>query len=304
MRVPDHILKSVVFIGQDTFEDGREFFKPGGTGFLVGMRTKDKDLAGRFYYLVTARHSALELAGRPFGVRVNMKDGTFKVAMSGAGFRWWFHPTEEESVDVAVAPWGVEDGEDTVFIPDEMFLDKGRIEKFCIGVGDEVFVTGLFTKLHGREQNMPIVRTGTVAMMPGEVLPQAKIGDWVGEIEAYLVESRSISGLSGSPVFVRETLQQEAMVMWPSGGMGPTTAYLQGAFHLLGLMQGHWEIEPRDKNKYVFRAGKSDDSVNLGIAVVVPSKKILEVLNHPELVETRRLLEEAEIQKGGTTTPD
>jgi hypothetical protein len=35
--------------------------------------------------------------------------------------------------------------------------------------------------------------------------------------------------------------------------------------------------------------------INMGIAIVVPAKKILEVLNQPALVEKRRLAEQARI---------
>ena len=57
----------------------------------------------------------------------------------------------------------------------------------------------------GRDRNFPIVRTGHIAMMPDEKIPKVKIGDWEGNADAYLIESRSIGGWSGSPVFVRGT---------------------------------------------------------------------------------------------------
>jgi len=57
-------------------------------------------------------------------------------------------------------------------------------------------------------------------------------------------------------------------------------------------MHGHWEISQNRINdvsmeKDLFR------TVNIGIAIVIPAKKILEVLNHPELVEIRRKNDEA-----------
>jgi hypothetical protein len=78
-----------------------------------------------------------------------------------------------------------------------MFADTETIAHHDLGVGDEVFITGLFTKVTETTKNIPIVRTGTVAMMPGEEIPFGN-----NLIEAYLIESRSIGGLSGSPVFV------------------------------------------------------------------------------------------------------
>jgi hypothetical protein len=53
-------------------------------------------------------------------------------------------------------------------------------------------------------------------------------------------------------------------------------------FYLLGLMYGHWDR--------VVPVGVTGDdiqfeSVNMGIAIVVPAKKILEVINQPTLAE-------------------
>src|SRR5436309_3387462 len=95
-----------------------------------------------------------------------------------------------------------------------MFLTDKKIDDCFIGPGDEVFMTGLFTRLEGRSRNIPIVRMGKVAMMPGEeMLPDAKISGWRGGIEAYLVEARSAGGMSGSPAFVRQTISHEVSVV-------------------------------------------------------------------------------------------
>ena len=105
---------------------------------------------------------------------------------------------------------------------------------------------------------------GNIAMMPDELVPTK-----IGNIEAYLIEARSIGGLSGSPAFVRETSHI---------GLGPV--------YLFGLMHGHWDIPPESKNDIDYI--ESNKTVNLGIAIVVPAKKILEVLNQPRLLDMRR----------------
>ena len=116
-----------------------------------------------------------------------------------------YHPTERKYVDAAVTFFSPSYTHlsqlEVEHVPVGMFADEKVIKQRHIGVGDEVFITGLFTKVQETTKNIPIVRTGTVAMIPGEKIP---FGDNL--IEAYLVEARSIGGLSGSPVFVRETL--------------------------------------------------------------------------------------------------
>ena len=230
-----------VFLGRDDVQDGRQFFRFCGTGFLVAAHATNCP-SGFHQYLVTARHVAVKLAGRPFGVRVNTTDGFAKTVDVPSDARWWFHPTHAESVDVAVMPWPRTADEDTFPVPASAALTDETITDKQIGPGDAVFTFGLFSRLEGRSRNVPIVRTGNVAMMPTEMLPRAQIGDWVGEIEAYLVEARSIGGLSGSPVFVRETLWSPLVPVVSRKETTRSRLWAHGRFHFMGLMHGHWEV--------------------------------------------------------------
>ena len=65
-------------------------------------------------------------------------------------------------------------------------------------MGDEVFVVGLFRHRHGTQRNIPIVRVGNLAALTEE---KVATNDF-GLVDAYLIEARSIGGLSGSPVFL------------------------------------------------------------------------------------------------------
>ena len=108
---------------------------------------------------------------------------------------WWYHPTDKESVDVAAFGWDEPKGLDVVGVPSEMFLTDEIIQESNVGPGDEVFYPGLFSRHAGAEKNLPILRSGNIAMMPTEDLPDAKIGDYRGLIDAYLIEARSMGGL-------------------------------------------------------------------------------------------------------------
>lgn len=268
MRVPDEVRQCVVFIGLPVkLPDGQEGLRFKGTAFFVAVPSETiQDWV--YVYLVTAKHVASSLEGRKFLVRVNTKDGRSSL-VRGEGARWWYHPTDE-SVDVAVIPWLPPEEVEYKRIPTSMFLSDEIIRSKSIGTGDEVFITGLFAHLTGSARNLPIVRMGNIAMMPGEPIPTKEFGD----IEAYLIEARSIGGLSGSPAFVRETV--------PMG---------LGAFYLLGLTHGHWDIPLGSRND--IEDIDPGVAVNVGIAIVVPAKKILEVLNHPQLIDKRRAGDEA-----------
>lgn len=268
MRVPDEVRQCVVFVGlPQTLKDGQQILSFKGTAFFIAIPSES--IQGRSYiYLVTAGHVAMKLEGSPFLVRANTKDGG-STLIRGDAVRWWYHPSDK-SVDVAVIPWAPPEQVEYKQIPVALFLSDEIIRSKSIGTGDEVFITGLFVQHTGSRRNVPIVRMGNIAMMPSEPLATA-----LGDMEGYLIEARSIGGLSGSPAFVRETI--------PLG---------LGSFYLLGLMHGHWDIAPQKKNNAVLMDKDTFGSVNMGIAIVIPAKKILEVLNQPELVEMRRRGEE------------
>jgi hypothetical protein len=303
MRVPETILKSVVFLGhfaKGAKRGNEEQLILGGTAFVVSIPGLNPEILYR--YLVTARHSVLKLSGKDAAIRVNTDSGShLKVRIDD---KWWFHHTEEKSVDIAVRPFCVKDC-DIVSIPHTNFLTDEKISENYIGQGDEVSVTGLFTKSSGASRNMPIVRRGSLAMLPDENIPIV-MGDGNKEAEVYLIEVRSVGGLSGSPAFVRAPVGIPIKVHTKSGQFREAKTHLQGDYWLLGLTHGHWEILPDDKNKSVDNSilrKKNEETINLGIAIVVPAKKILEVLDHPELIEMRKK-ENQPSEEEGVTTPD
>jgi len=174
-----------------------------------------------------------------------------------------------------------------MFVKEESLGEKG------IGVGDEVFITGLFSKVIVTTRVLPIIRMGNVAMIPKEKIP-----DGNNLIEAYLIESRSIGGLSGSPVFVRETLKLQTTNIkpgadfskvsdrYPGESFGKLFDVVEmlgvGRYYLLGSAVGHWDLP----------TGVSNEAVNMGISLVTPAGKILEILLQPELKELMKEVEE------------
>ncbi len=267
MRIPDRLIKCVGFISR--FE---ETLRYGGTAFIVGVQM---DATHGYAHLVTAKHVAEVIEPAEAAIALNGKDGEPLFARTG-DIRWFYHPTEPDSVDVAVLPFGSKRFAeyDITWIPEAIFATDQRIAEFSIGLGDELVIIGLFTRFFGSTHLIPIVRTGNIAMMPRDKVPVAQFG----HIEAYLAEGRSIGGLSGSPVFVRNTVN---MPVADKTGKPATFSGL-GPLHLLGLMHGHWDLPAS------FSSIDKAEAVNMGISIVVPAKKILEVLYHPELVALRK----------------
>jgi hypothetical protein len=130
---------------------------------------------------------AEKLQGREYVARVNWKHGP-PALIRGTGSHWWVHPTNPGLVDAAVTYFGIPQEVfatlDVTFLPIAMFAQKEHLVDE-IGVGDSVFVTGLFTELQNTSRNLPIVRTGNIAMLTNE---EIAFGD--GSLDAYLIECR------------------------------------------------------------------------------------------------------------------
>src|SRR5258708_8023680 len=173
MRIPDELTKCVGFVSP--LMQNLQF---GGTAFVVSTLT---DATHGYAHLVTAKHVAEKISPGEAIIAMNGKDGAPLFLQSG-DVQWFYHPTEPNSVDVAVLPFASEryNEYDLTPIPEDKFATEKIIADYKIGLGDEVFVIGLFTKFFGSTHLIPIVRTGNIAMMPNDRVP---VKDF-GEIEA------------------------------------------------------------------------------------------------------------------------
>lgn len=280
MRVPDIVLRCcgyvVEYAESDTTGETADLW---ATGFFVSTRPKSHP-GGMFLSFVTAKHV---VESRPPFTRqaflVNSKAGGF-VAIQGLLDHWIFHPT----ADVAVMPVNIPREADVVAFSSEggSFLTPESIREHRLGIGDEVFMPGLFTFAPGNDRATPLLRYGNLAMLPdGPIQVDSSFA------EVYLIEARSIGGISGSPVFIRETL---TYITEDKDGKEVRLTGLGPIAYLLGLVHGHWDIKESEINRQSFIQDRQR-GVNLGIAVVVPAHKILETINHPELVAMRESAE-------------
>src|ERR1700721_1368759 len=183
MRIPDRLLKTVGFVSRyDADGEGGSYIKPGGTAFVVGVLMDEKNVLA---HLVTAKHVAKAIETSDGLIAMNGKDGVPLFLQTGSQ-KWFYHPTEEDSVDVAVMPFGSARFRDYDVepIPETVFVTDQTIAEFDIGLGDEVVIIGLFTKFYGQTEVIPLVRTGNIAMMPKDKLPVKGFAP----MEAYLAE--------------------------------------------------------------------------------------------------------------------
>jgi hypothetical protein len=167
------------------------------TGFFVCVPYSSPRLIHkRIAFFVTAAHVAKDLSDRPMSIVVNKLGGGL-TGIETFGENWLVHPTDR-SADVVAMPVTMNREAEVSCIAEQDLVSPDKFVSEEVGVGDEVFIIGLFTAVPGISRVMPIVRHGNVAM-----IPQEQIQTEMGYADVYLVEARSIGGLSGSPVFVR-----------------------------------------------------------------------------------------------------
>ncbi len=289
MIFPDAIRKCVVFIGY-RLSDGST--RLAGTGFLVA-RPADTSVSPEigstylsFAYLLTAKHIidfVKEKALSEVLVRLNYRDGKARW-ISTRLEDWQYHPTEANSVDVALLR---AQGLQTALIdhgvfPIAAFATPNRVISEQISIGEETVIVGLFAPHSGSAKNIPVLRIGNIAAMPEE-----KVSTTLGLIDAYLIEARSSGGLSGSPVFVNLGVMRDRLGVVEVEKFIGARKDTGGTIYLLGLIHGHFD----DKNQ----------NVNMGIGIVVPAAKILEVINQESILVAEKEISERHSSPSGPT---
>jgi len=300
--IPQLLLDCSIYLyaSKASAEDGENF---GGSGCLVSIESPpiydpNSFKYGRYtrisvyfpphIYAVTNKHVAL----RGFPV-VRLKTLDDKTDVLELDYHDWIpHP---EGDDLVVAPLDLPQHKYSYFpIGSELFVDQRAVTSQDIGAGDDTFMVGRFVNHAGQQRNTPSLRFGSIAMLPFEKVKLGKEANYHMQ-EAFLVETRSISGFSGSPVFVYRPSEIEAAI--PPGEDSFETRYkyittiseLVGHVNFLGIDCGHVPKYERVVNGALTPHPQGwKVAANTGMAIVIPAWRLLELLNTPELVMQRK----------------
>jgi hypothetical protein len=282
MYVDDRVRKCVVFLG--TKQEG--LFRPKATAFYVSLHEHGVG----FRYLVTAEHvvSNLQSGNHEIWVRANLRDGTTREDHLDSDAEWVMHPGNYgHRSDVALMSVDFASEEDFLTIllspPNGMAATKQVLDTYNVGVGHEIFITGLFRSHFGNHRNVPVVRVGNIAMMREEPVNTK----YCGPTDAYLIEARSVNGLSGSPVFLHIPVFHAQGFDAAGRPRNDFVPYIGDKMCLLGFMHGHFDVDILTQDVVVEDIEGGSRGVHTGIGVVIPVEKIIETLNLPELVEKR-----------------
>lgn len=286
-------LLACVFYLYESEDAARRGEKFGGAGFLVSVTNEE---GVEFRYAVSNQH----VIGKGFStIRFNTSAGDVEILETSPD-DWTPHPQGD---DVSVMPFGITSDHLSVStIPAASFVVEGQHYGpgwLAMGPGDDVFVVSRFITHDGKQRNQPAVRFGHIAMMPGEPIQT----QWGVKQSAFLVEVLSLSGASGSPVFVYRM---------PYGAvLGGTEMQQVQNPRLLGIDFSHisiWRDVKLDDRRTSYIDPASGEKLyveqNSGMMGVVPAWKLMECLESKELVALRDKIQEEIAEQSEHVTLD
>ena len=310
--VHDEIRNCIAFLG---WRNERGGFNVEGTAFFIAFVEEYFS----FRYLVTAGHvlwpSRWRVDSKPHAnidVRVSTKGGVPYIGATKID-DWFFH--QDKRMDICAtpiaspAPGSVNEDAVVTFLrlPEIALIDE-RLESPGIEVGDEIFMPGAFIGRVGERKNIPIVRTGNICAMPEEPIssgsPKAK---------AYLIETRSLGGASGSPIFVntepfsplRKPKKPPLSIQYPSGRANMSDAAYVMPYLLVGMILGGHSGQY--SSDFLSEADTDivpkDVDFNAGISVAMTAEDIVDFIINDSGLKKRRLSELIALQKDSGYRP-
>jgi hypothetical protein len=289
-RVADQIGDCSIYLYAST-EAATGGAHTGGCGFLVSVPSQINKAYGQLY-AVTNKHV---LDGGFHVLRLTKKGGGIDTIVTQRQ-DWTPHP---RGYDVEVMPIDIPDETFQYWsIEAERFITSEIIKTYRLGLGDDAFLVGRLITHAGIQKNAPITRFGNISLMADPTEPIRCKGY---DQEGFLVECRSLSGFSGSPVFVqtdqyyrgedaeRVAEHRQSKSTSSDSGVQIKMVSISGQFGpwLLGIDWGHIPLW-----RPVFEEDKETETgfqveANTGVACVLPAWHILETLNDEELVKNR-----------------
>jgi hypothetical protein len=283
-RVDPNLARSVFYLFR---RDPRtnEVTGPHGTGVIVG-RESDRFPGEHHCYGVTNWHVACQLGASI--IRINGRDAVRTFEFDPMD--WHFLRNGDDLAAVHM-PDGADVAGLIAMVPEQIFANQAVIADFEIGPGDDTFMCGLFLNHYGNgEKIRPSFRFGNISMLADDDAPLEVA---TGACRpCHLVDTRSRTGYSGSPVFVYRTASLTSLpIGWERDlSQGGTVLISHRKDHLLGLLGIHcgqfWDTlkvravkkaEPEAVGETIKEGDKL--RVESSMTTVVPAWRISELLD-------------------------
>jgi hypothetical protein len=177
----NQLKKTIVFLGVQT-SSGK--IQPRATGFLLNIQG--------IFHLATAKHVVVDPTtggwlDADMSVFFNLKGGGVGSRRLSSlkkmfGVEWLFH--ENKKIDVAIIPFGLEETDDVMTIPDNLFLTTDNLFELC-----DVFFLSYQPGIEITNRISPVIRQGMISL--------------INEDKTFYIDGAAFPGNSGSPVFLK-----------------------------------------------------------------------------------------------------
>lgn len=291
---PELLGSSIFLYGSES--DASNGANWGGSGVLVGIQSQASPSHAHLY-AVTNDHVVQNCPV----ARLVRQNGDSHV-LPGAGSDWDSHP---EGDDIAIRRLGAVAKDEYWYVEAELLLTQADLTPDGISPGDDCLMVGRYINQNFRQFDGPVARFGNLAMLPEGVRQEQRFF----EQESFLVDMRSHSGFSGSPVFVY--YEESGWRFLPPLAEAPETgdpvkdseartealeqrvagrdvSGIMGRVWLLGVEWGHLPIwdDVFDADQKVGRM-----RISSGMAAVVPAWKLADLLDQEEIKMARDIAE-------------
>jgi hypothetical protein len=291
------ILDCTVFLypNKSAAASGAKF---GGSGFLIAIPYQ-QEIAGQqrsHIYVVTNSHIVRE--HKSTFIRLNNMDGRHEVVPKT--YQDWIDNWDKDDLalcmldNTTMSNYGwLAPLPNSFLTKKHVYWGSGGIEVMfprSVTFGSDVITVGRYVGFDGKQKNLPVIRFGNISMLPYEPIEHSRKGL---KQESFLIESHTIGGYSGSPVFSIQPLEGS-----PLAAMTGTEWVFPDK--LLGIVWGYSYVDTPVKRK--IRGNYEDVGNNMivpehsGMSLVIPAWKLGEFLGRDDLVMQRKNIEEKEFE--------
>lgn len=263
--------------------------QPIGTGFIVGYPLPGEE-ARVIPLVVTAKHVLGD--HKKVLARFSTQEGSstafvqYDIENMRKENDYWEYPGDD-GVDIAVFRSLHFEGTKYQPLPLDLIATKETFAENVIRQTDRIIFPSLLINFMGSAQNYPVIRDGSIALIPGERVPMRyMVGsrEVVTRQEVILVDATSVQGASGSPIF-----------LWPGPRLKGKSFHIAGTKpYLLGIMHGFYPAVPREAFEVETSHERTMYSENSGIAIIFPSWKLHDIFESRAFRD--RMLEIARIE--------
>jgi hypothetical protein len=289
-RFAPELEQSTFFLFCRNPKTGEILPEPDGTGFIVARQWQNAPSRTHFY-AVTNWHVAVQ-SGASI-LRINTLDGKSRL-IDTEPHEWCFYNASNDLAIYDITDQLIRDGTNPdiiTYIHEDSFATAGFIFEHDIGMGDDVFMIGLFVDHSGKEQNVPLARFGNIARLSsGTSLVEQPNGQMM---PSHLVDTRSRGGFSGSPVFVYRvpfTQLKSVRGNYRIAAVDPKDMFCM----LLGVLCAQFPEEVRIKIAESKRKQIEEGDIlkmPSSVTVVVPAWEISRLINDDKFARIRNMRE-------------